>query len=85
MTLNSLTTSKTITSTKTISQFSILSINVNLGTSANIIAGLYDASGNILQTTGFVMSGTDYANWGNSDIPYVENWVAAQIENLTSL
>ena len=85
MTLTALTTSKTITSTKTISQFSIMSININLGTSANIIAGLYDASGNILQTAGFTMSGTDYTNWGNNDIPYVENWVAAQIENLTSL
>ena len=85
MTLTSLSTSKTITSTKTISQFSILSISVNLATSANIIAGLYDASGNILQTTGFIMSGTDYTNWTNNDIPYVENWVATQIQNLTSL
>ena len=81
--LITLTTPKTITTTNTISQFSIGSISINLGTSANISVTLLDSSANIIGINGFTMRGTDYANWGNNDVPYVINWVENQIENLT--
>ena len=83
--LTSLQNSKIIIINKTISQYCIGSININLNNSADIVVGLYDSSGNFIQTKGFTMSGIDYTNWGNNDIPYVTNWIENQISNLTSI
>ena len=82
---NSLTTPKTFTTTQTINNFAINSVYINLGTSASINVTLLDTSSNIISVKSFIMSGTDYTNWGNNDIPYVINWVENQISNLTSI
>lgn len=57
----------------TYNKFLIKSINVELNSSATIIVLLYpvENSGTIVSRI-IVMSGTDYANWGNDDNYLIE-------------
>ena len=84
-TITSLDTPKNITTVKTISGYNITEISVILNTSATVTVWLFDADGNFISAKPFVMSGTDYSNWTNNDMPYVLNWVELQISNMTTL
>ena len=80
-----LSTPKTVSTSKTIAGYKIVNIGITLGVSATIQVGLYDASGSFIENKSFILSGTDYTNWGSSDIPYIDEFIVNQINNLTSL
>ena len=80
-----LTVPKVITFSKTIGEYKINNIGVVLGTSASIDVWFYDANNSFIGSKVFVMTGTEYTNWGVNDIPYVETWVETQINTLTTL
>jgi len=70
---------------KTIKGYNIINIGISLDVSATITVALYDTSNRWIENKTFVMSGESYTNWGSNDIPYIDNFVVAQINNLTSL
>jgi hypothetical protein len=83
--LTSLSTPKTVSTSKTIAGYKIVSIGIDLGVSATIQVSLHDTTGSLIQNKSFILSGTDYTNWGSSDIPYIDEFIVSQINSLTSL
>ena len=80
-----LATTKTVSTSKNIIGYNIINIGITLGVSATILVALYDSSNSWIENKTFVLSGTNYTNWGSNDIPYIDAWVVSQIEALTSL
>lgn len=64
----------TVTTTTIINKFKIISIQVNLYTSAIITLYLLDESDKVSEIKSLTMSGQDYINWGKDDT-YITDWI----------
>jgi hypothetical protein len=80
-----LTTVKTVSTSKIIAGYKIINIGINLGVSAAIQVSLHDETGSFITNKCFLLTGTDYTNWGSIDIPYIDDFIVNQINNLTEL
>ena len=84
MTKISLVTPKSFTIEKTITDYVITNISITIDVSASINVSLFDANSNLLSNQCFVMSGTDYANWGSDD-SIIKSFIESRIGSLTNI